>query len=409
MQKRFLFSAVAMALLLGGCGDKPQESKEESVKETVKPTSHEGQSAVVKEAPIEVQAVVDEVIVPVVTEKKVLEVVPVKVTEPLVEEQEAPVVEKENVKSAQGKMLDGKKEAEDKIVLDPAIEVAQSVASSEIAKSVASVDIARAVTAAEATEALVSVETLDLEEDESAHGKANQIQVSKDKAAKTITHVVKEVEAAKAASAATIVSSVQSVEAARAASSVSAPAPASSIEIVKAKSAGEIARSVASVEIAKAKAASDMAKSVAKVEMNKRLYGEESPEVVAIKAKASAEMAEAVGEVKIAQADALADISKSVASVEIAKIEAGVATDSVSRGQRLYLKKMKKTCAMNGADFAKKHTQDVWHTLKEVGYFSEEVAKICPNLKEFKEGWSERIFDFVYEYASDSGHVPSCG
>jgi len=140
------------------------------------------------------------------------------------------------------------------------------------------------------------------------------------------------------------------------------------------------------------------------VEINKRLYGEDSPEVATIKA----EVTKAEAKVKIAQADALATISKSVAAVEIAKINAGISQDTVSKGQKLYLKNMKNACGMNGADFAKKHTQDVWKTLKDVGYFSKEVGKICPNLKEFKEAWSENIFDFVYKYASDSGHVPSC-
>ncbi len=399
MQKRFLFSAVAIALLLGGCGDKSQEEKEVSVKETLKskllsPTDHKGLGEVVQEAPAEIK-----VLAPKVVEKKVKEALIVK-TDP---------VDKVVEKTTQVNILEEKSEDASEVTLNPKVEVAQSVSSVEIAQAVASVEVARAAAATEITTAVASVETLALEDEESAHGNASEIQNSKDVAAKTIIHVIKDVAAAKSASAATIASSVKSVETARAASSVSDPAPASSIETVKAKSAAEMARSVASVEIAKAKATSDMAKTVAKVEMNKRLYGENSPEVVAIKAKASGEMAEAVGKVKIAQADALAAISKSVASVEIAKIEAGIATDSVSRGQKLYLKKMKKACGMNGADFAKKHTQDVWHTIKKIGYFSEEVAKICPNLKEFKEGWSERIFDFAYEYASDSGHVPSCG
>ena len=398
MQKRFLFSAVAIALLLGGCGDKSQDSKKESVEKTAL-------SEVVKEAPLEVVTVIKEAVLPAVTEKSVHEVLVVKVPEPLVEIQETPV---STQKSTQ-EVVQVKVEDAPEVPLDPSVEVAESVASVEIAQSVASVDIARAVSATEVSDAVISVETLALEDQESAHGEASGLQNSKDMAAKTIVHVVKEVEAAKAASVATIVSSVKSVQAARAASSVSDPSPAKNIEIVKAKSASQMARSIASVEIAKAKAASDMAKTVAKVEMNKRLYGEESAEVATIKAKATGEMAKAVGEVKIAQAGALADISQSVAAVEIAKIEAGIATDSVSRGQRLYLKRMKNPCGMNGADFAKKHTQDVWQTLKEVGYFSQEVAKICPNLKEFKEAWREKIFDFVYEYASDSGHVPSCG
>ncbi len=410
MQKRFLFSAVAIALLLGGCGDKKEASKEKNAQagEIATPQKHEETSAVVKVSPAEVEVPAKEVAPAVVSEKKVDEHLDAKVVKPLLKAQETAKVSLSEKKQTGKVNEDEKNHKRKEERLDPAIEVAKSVASVEIAQSVASVDIARALASTDVNEAVVSVETLELENKESAHGKENQLQSAKERAAHTITHVVKEVEAAKAASAATIATSVKKVEAARAASSVSDPAPARNLEVAKASSSGEIARSVASVEIAKAKAASDMAKTVAKVEMNKRLYGENSPEVATIKAVATGEMAKAVGGVKIAQADALADISKSVATVEIAKIEAGVASGTIAHGQKLYLQKLKRACGMNGAEFAKKHTQDVWKTLKDVGYFGTEVVKICPNLKAFKDVWEKSLFDFVYEYASDSGHVPSC-
>jgi len=83
--------------------------------------------------------------------------------------------------------------------------------------------------------------------------------------------------------------------------------------------------------------------------------------------------------------------------------------DSVERGRALFMQKMKKACGMNGADFAATHTQEAWHKIKLKGKFAKEVQSICPNLKNFQEKWHENIFDFSYEFASDSGNVPSCG
>jgi hypothetical protein len=44
------------------------------------------------------------------------------------------------------------------------------------------------------------------------------------------------------------------------------------------------------------------------------------------------------------------------------------------------------------------------------GKFVDEMIKICPNVKadDVKEKWIQHIYDFSYEYASDSGNVPSC-
>lgn len=412
MKRGILFSAVTMALLLGGCGDEPKETKSEksTVSETVNdktlfPKADATTTEVLVEPIVAEKKVLEEVAHTPAVETKVHEKADFKVPEPVLEKKSdvvlVPVVE-EKVPE-----LVVQSPSEEPIG-EAALEIAKSVSSVEIAQSVASVEIARAVAATEVTEALASVETLALEDKAEAQGKINDLQSSKKVAADTITQVVKEVEAAQSVSAATIASSVASVASARTASSVSDPRPAITLDVAKAASAAKMARSIASVEIAKAKAAGDMAKSVAKVEMNKRLYGEESQEVEIIKAEATGELAKSVGEVKIAQAHALADISKSVAAVEIAKVEAGVVDASVAQGQKLYLKKMKEACGINGAEFAKTHTQEVWKMIQEAGVFTTEVAKICPNLKEFEEAWGESIFDFAYEYASDSGHVPSC-
>ncbi|SFV52300.1 hypothetical protein MNB_SV-8-384 [hydrothermal vent metagenome] len=83
------------------------------------------------------------------------------------------------------------------------------------------------------------------------------------------------------------------------------------------------------------------------------------------------------------------------------------ASADVKKGQKLYMKKMKAACGFTGAKFAAKHTQDEWEAIKGAGKFAEEAAKICPGVK-IKPKYINDIYDFSYEYASDSGNVPSC-
>ena len=83
------------------------------------------------------------------------------------------------------------------------------------------------------------------------------------------------------------------------------------------------------------------------------------------------------------------------------------ATADVKKGQKIYLKKMKKSCGFSGAKFAHKHTLDEWENIKEAGKFGAEAAKVCGGLK-LKPKYENHVYDFAYEYASDSGNVPSC-
>ncbi len=83
------------------------------------------------------------------------------------------------------------------------------------------------------------------------------------------------------------------------------------------------------------------------------------------------------------------------------------ASADVAKGQKLYMKKMKASCGFSGAKFAAKHTQDEWEAIKGAGKFADEAAKICPGVK-VKDKYVPHIYDFAYEYASDSGNVPSC-
>lgn len=109
--------------------------------------------------------------------------------------------------------------------------------------------------------------------------------------------------------------------------------------------------------------------------------------------------------------DVKEELSNEVEDAE-EKVEQSVATvyekGDPAKGQKLYLKKLKKRCGMNGAKFAAQHTQDEWDEIVENGKFAEEVQKICPDVTGFDEKWTSDIYGFCYEYASDSGNVPSC-
>lgn len=79
----------------------------------------------------------------------------------------------------------------------------------------------------------------------------------------------------------------------------------------------------------------------------------------------------------------------------------------VTKGQKIYLKKLKRKCGMNGAEMARKHTQAEWKTIGTDG-LEAEVKKQCPKVKRIKSRYLQHIYDFLHNYASDSGNVPSC-
>ena len=80
------------------------------------------------------------------------------------------------------------------------------------------------------------------------------------------------------------------------------------------------------------------------------------------------------------------------------------------KGQKLYSAKLKDPCGINGAKFAAKHTQDEWKALKDGGKFKDEIIKICPNVKadDLSDSVIQNVYDFSFDFASDSGNVPSC-
>ena len=80
------------------------------------------------------------------------------------------------------------------------------------------------------------------------------------------------------------------------------------------------------------------------------------------------------------------------------------------KGQKLYLKKLKKACGFNGAVMSKKHTQAEWKAIEDGGKLKDEIKKLCPKVKDkaLKDKYMKHYFDFFYNFASDSGNVPSC-
>lgn len=97
----------------------------------------------------------------------------------------------------------------------------------------------------------------------------------------------------------------------------------------------------------------------------------------------------------------------------VALLSASAQAD-VQKGQKLYLKKLKSKCGMNGAKMAAQHTQYEWEELKEEGKLVDALIDICPagekviENDKFQEKMLPHIYDFLYEYGSDSGNVPSC-
>jgi len=81
-------------------------------------------------------------------------------------------------------------------------------------------------------------------------------------------------------------------------------------------------------------------------------------------------------------------------------------------GQRLYIKKLKRVCAesgiANGGVLATKHTQAQWKSINDAGKLNAEIEKFCPKAKPLRKRYLKDVYDFLYNFASDSGNVPSC-
>lgn len=80
----------------------------------------------------------------------------------------------------------------------------------------------------------------------------------------------------------------------------------------------------------------------------------------------------------------------------------------VQKGQKIFIKLMKKPCGFTGGEMAKKHTQAEWKEINDAGKLNDEMLKECPTAKPLKDRYLPHVYDFLYNYASDSGNVPAC-
>ncbi len=96
-------------------------------------------------------------------------------------------------------------------------------------------------------------------------------------------------------------------------------------------------------------------------------------------------------------------------SIILGAVSTAAVADPV-KGQKLFVKKLKKACGFKGDVFATKHTQAQWAAIMKDGKFKAEIMNLCPKAdeKKIKDKYIKHLYDFAYEYASDSGNVPSC-
>lgn len=78
------------------------------------------------------------------------------------------------------------------------------------------------------------------------------------------------------------------------------------------------------------------------------------------------------------------------------------------KGLKLFRKELRTSCGFSGNVMAKKHTQAEWKRIYESGSLNDTLIKECPKFKPTKEASLADIYDFLYEYAVDSGNTALC-
>lgn len=81
---------------------------------------------------------------------------------------------------------------------------------------------------------------------------------------------------------------------------------------------------------------------------------------------------------------------------------------SSDKGLEIFKKEIRKTCGFSGNIMAKKHTQKEWQVIYEAGKLNDELTVFCRNLKPIKGNSLVDVYDFLYNYASDSGNNALC-
>ena len=82
---------------------------------------------------------------------------------------------------------------------------------------------------------------------------------------------------------------------------------------------------------------------------------------------------------------------------------------SINKGQKIYGTKIKGQCGdKTGGAFAATFKQKEWEDAFKAGTFEAKVKEVCPTVETYKEKWTPHLFEFCYEYASDTGNEPAC-
>ncbi len=81
---------------------------------------------------------------------------------------------------------------------------------------------------------------------------------------------------------------------------------------------------------------------------------------------------------------------------------------NINIGQKIFGTKLKDACGVDGAKFAKNHTQKEWQAIYDNGGLEKEVKTLCPKVENYNEKWNDHLFSFVNEYAKGSGNELTC-
>jgi hypothetical protein len=99
-----------------------------------------------------------------------------------------------------------------------------------------------------------------------------------------------------------------------------------------------------------------------------------------------------------------------LSGIVLLSVSSVILNADASKGQRLYLKKLKSVCGINGAKMAAKHSSAQWEKLHNENKIADEIRKECPKVKDssLKEKFMIHYYDFFKMYSNDSGNIPSC-
>jgi len=97
-------------------------------------------------------------------------------------------------------------------------------------------------------------------------------------------------------------------------------------------------------------------------------------------------------------------VKKETAKHSISKINK---VGNPSKGQKIFAKKLKNICGVNGGVIAKKHTQDEWKKIIKDGKLSQTISSMCKGAQ-IKDKYLLDLGAFFIQFANDSGNIPSC-